>query len=519
MKKFLRTLLCLIALICASNSFSQSTGYMSIPDPSNNTSFVRMIRTSDNGFISLSISGNAGANHEIIKWDSNFHVEWTQNFAMAAVLSWNDVIETNDGNFIAMAANQNHSTCNIIIKLNSTGTILWQKEYYLAGNFLTSFAISKAAGNDPGFIFGGGACGASNYLVRCDANGNILWQKEYYITGASGVETVLTILPETNAYIITGYAGFSSDIDPYILKIDSASTTQWCKLIQEPVRPQVPSKCIKTAAGNYIMQCGYNSNPGYMQLFYYFDANGNVTNGVKLESPTQQQITVGGFAEVGSGRIILNGSVNAAPMSYLYMELNAYGAIVWQKKSVGVNATNDNGTGYTLAKTSNNLYALGGAASADGKTVAIIDSTGAGFCNSTTAAIVSNPPETYTVATTTPIIIATSILVSSVTNTATAMPQNSTTICGTVGLDQTEKNADELTIYPNPVSDKITLDFGGKTFSKAHITFYNMLGEKVSSSVLSSNSPTIDISGFPSGIYLMEVILNGERILKRIIKE
>jgi hypothetical protein len=518
MKHFLRAFLCLAFTAGTLTSFSQSTGYVSCPDPSNNSSFVKMIPTSDNGFISLGISGNAGANHEIVKWDQDFHVQWTLNFPMAAVLLWNGIVEANDGNFFAMGANQNHTACNIVFKIDPAGTLLWQKEYYLGGNFLTSFCISKTAGNDdPGFLFGGGACGASNFIVRCDGDGNIRWQKEYYITGGSGVESIWTITPQNDSYIITGDIGINTDLDAFILKIDSASTVTWCKLITSSALPQVPVQCLRTAAGNFILQCDNNSNQNHTKAFYYFDANGNVTNAVKLTSPSLQEISIGGFAEVTNGRIILNGSVNASPMSFLYMELDASGAIVWQKKSVGVNATNDNGTGSVLAKTATNLYALGGSASGDGKAIGIIDSTGVGFCNSSLSTLLSGPADLYTVAATTPTIIPTAILVSTVTNASLPLTITPSTLCGTVGWNEAPGKESTLHVYPNPVTHMLAISLGEKTLTNAAVTFYNVLGEKVYA--VSVSSPAIDVSMLTAGVYLLEVVVDGERVVRRVVKE
>ena len=74
-----------------------------------------------------------------------------------------------------------------------------------------------------------------------------------------------------------------------------------------------------------------------------------------------------------------------------------------------------------------------------------------------------------------------------------------------------------LSVYPNPANDKITLVMGDKDLSNAVVTFWNVLGEKVC--VVRGASSTIDISMLTAGVYLMEVVLDGERVVKRVIKE
>jgi hypothetical protein len=517
MKQCLRALLCLCFIFSATRSFSQSTGYISCPDvPANQGAFYKAKKTT-NGYITLGQSGSGFSNHEVIYWDANFHTQWNLNFAGAVVLYWIDVIELNDGNFLAFGANQNHTGCNIAVKISPAGAIVWQREYYLSGTFLTSFAVSKAAGNDPGFVFGGGACAASAFLIRCDADGNIVWQHEYFITGSSGVETTQTIIAENNAYILGGNLGFGAQNDVFITKVDSTGTCLWSNYVSEPTYNQIPAKMIKLSTGNYAMLCQYNSNPNYAQLIYYFNSTGAVTGGTKFLGPAQEQIDLVDLAEISGGRTILVGDINDSPMKFLYMELSATGAIIWQKKSVGVTGNYLNGFNSAIAKTPGGKFACFGGSYQDGRTIAVIDSLGAGYCNGVAATVSAVTPETYTSTATTPIIIAPNVLTAVVTNTSNTLTLTSSTLCGTVGMDESARTDELLSVYPNPAHDVITLWAGEKELVNAEVVFWNVLGEKVYA--VSGSSSTIDISGLTAGVYLMEVVVDGERVVKRVVKE
>ncbi len=59
-------------------------------------------------------------------------------------------------------------------------------------------------------------------------------------------------------------------------------------------------------------------------------------------------------------------------------------------------------------------------------------------------------------------------------------------------------------IYPNPASDKINIEIGD--IKNAIIEIYNLSGTLIFSKAFNSKLETIDISGFPKGIYLVKVI-------------
>lgn len=516
MKQLLRALLCFVFIANATTSFSQ-TGYLSIPAPSNLGNLFKANKTA-NGYIASGTSGSANASHDIIYLDANFNPQWTICFPGAVVLNWHDVIELNDGNFLAFGANQNHNgACNIAIKISPAGTILWQREYYLSGTFFTAFCVSKAAGNDPGFVFGGGACAASAFLIRCDAAGNILWQHEYFITGSSGVETTQSILAENNAYVLSGNIGFGSQNDVYLTKVDSAGNLAWSSYVSEPSLDEIPVKTIRLSTGNYAMLCNYNSNPNYSQLVYFFNSSGTITGGTKFTEMSQHQIHFKDIVETSGGGVMIVGDVYDPPMQFLYLSLNATGSVLWQKKSIGSPGNYANGMNSAVVKTPQGNFACFGASYYDARSIGIIDNNGAGYCNVATSTLNAIAPDAYTQTSATPVIIPPNVLTVVVTNTNTTLTLLRSNVCGTVGVDEQVKDMDELNVFPNPAQDKITVMLGDKMLNNAMVTFWNVLGEKVLA--VNGVSSSIDISGLTRGVYLMEVLVDGERVVRRVVKE
>jgi uncharacterized protein (TIGR02145 family) len=77
------------------------------------------------------------------------------------------------------------------------------------------------------------------------------------------------------------------------------------------------------------------------------------------------------------------------------------------------------------------------------------------------------------------------------------------------------KYSNELLIYPNPTKDKLYII--NDNFKNIVITIYNLQGNQVISRLVDANS--IDISNLQNGIYFVNLIISGEVIMKKIVKE
>ena len=77
----------------------------------------------------------------------------------------------------------------------------------------------------------------------------------------------------------------------------------------------------------------------------------------------------------------------------------------------------------------------------------------------------------------------------------------------------------DLLIYPNPTGSLIVLDFGEVVELKGTVGIYNVLGqmEQVNMQALSISKFQIDLSNFPSALYFIELNVNGERVVKKVI--
>ena len=90
-------------------------------------------------------------------------------------------------------------------------------------------------------------------------------------------------------------------------------------------------------------------------------------------------------------------------------------------------------------------------------------------------------------------------------------PNFGTTSSGIVSL-----NEEKLIVYPNPASDKIQITGLGNL---SQVRVINVLGETVTKTQTASFANNIVLSALNEGIYFVEIIKDGKRILKKVIVE
>jgi hypothetical protein len=78
----------------------------------------------------------------------------------------------------------------------------------------------------------------------------------------------------------------------------------------------------------------------------------------------------------------------------------------------------------------------------------------------------------------------------------------------------------KILIYPNPTHGQIKIEITGADFSKkSGVYLYNTSGTLLQQKVPASGNDVIDLSLYPSNIYLMRIMLNGKTSEWKILKE
>jgi len=472
-------------------------------------------QTSDSGYIvaghSFSNDGDVTGNHGnddywIVKLTSTGVISWQKSLGGSGYDVAVSVQQTSDGGYIVGGyslsndgdVTGNHGGNDLwVIKLTSTGVISWQKS--LGGsNAETSFYNSIRQTSDDGYVIIGesssndGDVTGNNgnkdvWVVKLTSTGAIAWQKSLggndHDQGRSIQQTL------DGGYIVAGtsrsndgdVSGNHGDYDYWIVKLTNTGAISWQKTLGGSGYEDVAS-IQQTLDGGYIV-AGYSfSNDG--------DVTGNHGNNdywiVKLTNTGAiswqktlggsgyesayhiRQSTDGGFLVFGvsssnDGDLTDN---NGAGDSWV-VKLTGTGSISWQKSLGGSLA---DGT-YYGSETSDGGYIIAGQSqSNDG------DVTGNHGSNDCWIVKLSFPND---------------------------IKENS--------------ELDKFIIYPNPTSGKLSIILEERNATS--ITIRNSLGQLMQSEKhLFTNQLELDLSTYPTGIYLLQLEVDGQVVTKKILK-
>ena len=80
-----------------------------------------------------------------------------------------------------------------------------------------------------------------------------------------------------------------------------------------------------------------------------------------------------------------------------------------------------------------------------------------------------------------------------------------------LGIDNHSINL-ELTAYPNPTTNYLTLNVGNSEFSNLNFQLYNISGKLIESRKIISSSETIGLENLPAATYFLKVINNNQEV-------
>ena len=471
-------------------------------------------QTNDGGYILVGstqsfngdVSGNHGANDIwVIKLGSNGTLQWQKSIGGTGSEEANSIVQTTDGGYIigGWTGSTNGDVVETnggfdywVIKLNSIGEIQWQKTYggtqyeYINDIQQTSdggYIIAGFTSSDNGDIidFHGGSTDC--WLIKLDSLGTIQWQKTL---GGTNSDYATSIQQTTDGgYIVAGYT-YSNDWDVtfnhglndyWVIKLNSLGNIQWQKTYGGTSNDQ--ASCIRqTADGGYIVTGNTESNNGDITGFH-----GSMDFWiVKLNSigTIQWQKALGGsnydeaynIELANNGEYILTGRVastnwnvtgNHGGFDFWVVKLTNSGNIKWQKtlggsqydQSYRVQQTNDGG-----------YIVVGWSASIDG------DTTNSNSQGSADVWVVKLATD----------------------NLATQ--------------DFTAKKT--FIVYPNPAHDVLNIQ---TTNNIDKIMVTDLSGKKLQEE--NDNFKQINLQSLQNGIYMLQIISDGEITSKRIIKK
>ncbi|HJN64345.1 MAG TPA: T9SS type A sorting domain-containing protein [Flavobacteriales bacterium] len=100
---------------------------------------------------------------------------------------------------------------------------------------------------------------------------------------------------------------------------------------------------------------------------------------------------------------------------------------------------------------------------------------------------------------------------------------NISSVGDVLALDDKQNNLNEITLYPNPTTGKLTLSFTTQKSTNATWTLYNELGKKIKIDkqklIVGNNQINLDLKKLKKGVYFVSMEIDGRLVTKQIVKQ
>jgi len=504
------------------------------------------------GTTTLTNASNGTADIFLVKYDASGNVIWAKSaggvnsdkgLSVSADASGNVLVTgpfyspsiTFGTTTLINTDNSGNSADIFVVKYDANGNVLWAKSAggtsYEYGNSISTDAngnvLVTGYFDSPSITFGtttltNSGSSTDIFILKYDANGNLLWAKSAggtNLDGGYGVSTDangnvfiagIFLSPSINFGSTTLTNVSSGNADIFVVKYDANEMYYGQKKAGGTAYDRVTGISVDVN-GNVLITGYFNSssiafgtttltNTDIMgttpDIFIVkYDSNGNLlwaksaggTGGMSFDEGNAISTDVNGNVLVtgrfGSssltfGTTTLTNADNTGNTDDIFVvKFNQNGNVVWAKSIGGSNVDIGNSI---AADVSGNVLVTGPfySPSITFGTTNLINTDNTGFSSDIFVAKLNS----------------------------------------VVGIEELSYNNSLLTIYPNPTSGKCILRLDN-SISNAITTIevFNVLGEKVYSINHSTNTPEIDLSDCPSGVYTLQVKTSQNTFNKKIV--
>ncbi len=484
------------------------------------------------------------ADYWIVKTGANGYYQWDKRYGGTSDDFLQYVSVTKDGGFILGGFSDSDSSGDKsqnsqgqfdywVVKLDSLGNKQWDKRFGGSNDDILDKVIQT---KDGGYILAGfsesGISGdktqpdwdisevTSDYwVVKIDSVGNKQWDKRF--GGTSNDEGRDIIQTPDGGYLIGGSSisdisgdktqqNFSSVVDNYwVVKIDSVGNKQWDKVYGGTYGEDFGNSL--NASGGYMLGgtsysgvsgdktavlCGYwlvsIDTAGNKLADWSYGSTGNGTgSGICGDNfGSMSQTNDKGYLLTGKSTSLEGGDKtenNLGTWQAWTIKIDSLMNRVWDKTSLTLytyNGSNSDQSAGAL-ESSNGCYVIG-------------VSTFAGIGGDKTQPNwdTSDATDDYWIV----------------------------EYCDTFPLGiQEPVGAMHLLAYPNPTSGDLYINIQKDNLTEASFTLTNTTGQTIYQSTADhlahSYTKILDLSKLPTGVYLLDVVVDGERIVKKVLKE
>ena len=491
------------------------------------------------------------------------------------------VKELPDGTILVAGVSRSHSPSHfdlLLMKMNTNGSILWSKIYRSTTSTMDIMIGKNIATAWDGSIFITGDIitniGQRIFLVKTDASGNLLWCK--LIEGAIALEGFDVAISGNDLYLAANQVNFANNTG-IVVKLDLNGNLIWSKQYYDPtvITNSTDFRALTITTDGLAIAGNFQSSFSPDNLTIKIDTSGNIlwsrtisSGGIfetfhDIESNNTGHIySVGQIETAINGAVIvkydlngnrqffrlIQGSGNTATISWQSVAINdtlitgtllvqdyddpnpwapdnAYivqlgtsGQAIWSKKFLLEYMDQP----YSLTTTSDGNYITSGFVTGiNGKNsyVAKGKSTVQGQCPEESAALTAddfgnNFPDVIVnlVAQSIPPNISSHTL-SEITITNIV----DTIICGSI-VSITERNLQDIQIFPNPATDKLFISLENEPGEKS-IILYDINGRLIHQVSTSEQLIELNIPNLPSGVYYVTIYHENQMMIsKKIFK-
>ncbi|MEE9575360.1 MAG: T9SS type A sorting domain-containing protein [Gammaproteobacteria bacterium] len=471
-----------------------------------------IISTTDGGYIAVGQNERydvPASDMLVVKLDGDGDTLWTRTFGGNQAEAAYEVIQTWDGGYMITGKTKSFGVGNydmLFVKLNSNSTIEWTKTYGGPG-YDAAESIEEING---GFITYGwtqsfGAGGWDGLLMRLDTNGDTLWTRTY---GGIGDDYPFSLVATFDGGYLLAGATTSFGVgkyDCYIIKTDSNGDTLWTKTFGS-VEDDFLTSGFQVPDSGFVL-VGFTDRDTMMKadvLLIKTDSDGNIEwSKTYGDSAFQRAYDI---TATSNGDYIVAGQGWRSGYSDIgIIKTDTNGDTLWTKTFGNSHYDECNG----IDTTNDGAVILGGlSVNPNGDTVRmyIIKADSNGSSNQ------CQEYQTQIIVKDVVLSIASADFVSSSAPVEVGNPNVGPTntmikdsiVCSTVGIDDIGQPTTDLVVFPNPTTGLFQVK------GEPPITVYNLLGNLM---IRESTSRQVNLSGYPSGIYIVIVGETATRLL------
>ena len=270
---------------------------------------------------------------------SNFQVEYSYGFSIPIM---SNIIQNPAGKYVMTGTNGTLPVHGLIAEIDTDASIVWSYRYVSSIQNEIVDIKNVSAG---GYI----VAGSSNpglVLMRIDANANVIWSNTYHFTGtnSNASENASKVLPTSDGgFVVSGYlygvdpdgagpAARQDSANPYCLKVNSAGTLLWAKVIC-PTTAYINDHVFNDVAevsDGYIfggnMSQGQADAAGLYGLVAKTDFNGNLQY-LEHFGPSGGDAEVTSVTASSGTQVILGGDDGNSSISFFIKAASSSGAL------------------------------------------------------------------------------------------------------------------------------------------------------------------------------------------------